>query len=109
MGKHSQAFGKLALMTAVLAIWAGAAIPDFSVSAKAPALQTWRFSNHHFNLQSGAAPISQTFKVEGVQRSALVFASSAPPPKTGAPLIVAFHGHGGNSQVSARKFLFHKA
>jgi polyhydroxybutyrate depolymerase len=109
MAKHSQAFSKLALITALLAIWAGAAIASLSVGAKATVLQPERFSNRNDDSQSAAEPISQTFKVEGVQRSALVFANSAPPPKTGAPLIFAFHGHGGTSQFSARKFLFHKA
>lgn len=108
MGKRSQAFGKFALITVVLAIWAGTAIPGFSVGAQTTTRRAARFSTRHFYPQSAAEPVSQTFKVEGGQRSALVFASSAPPPKTGAPLIFAFHGHGGTSQFSARKFLFHK-
>jgi polyhydroxybutyrate depolymerase len=49
----------------------------------------------------------QTFTVEGQTRSALVFDSSAPVPKPGAPLVFVFHGHGGNSQASARKFHIH--
>jgi polyhydroxybutyrate depolymerase len=109
MEKHSQAYGKLALLVGLLAIWAGAAIINFSISARATALQAPRLSNRHFYPGSDPEPISQTFKVEGAQRSALVFAGSALPPKTGAPLIFAFHGHGGTSQFSARKFLFHKA
>jgi polyhydroxybutyrate depolymerase len=49
----------------------------------------------------------QSFTIDGQERSALVFDSSAPVPKTGAPLIFVFHGHGGNSQAAARKFHLH--
>ncbi len=44
---------------------------------------------------------TMTWTVDGVPRTALVF---APPPTTSAvlhPLIFAFHGHGGNSQAAA--------
>jgi polyhydroxybutyrate depolymerase len=49
----------------------------------------------------------QTYTVDGQERSALVFDSSAPVPKSGAPLIFVYHGHGGNSLASARKFHIH--
>jgi polyhydroxybutyrate depolymerase len=110
MFKHLQDFGKFALLTGLLVIWAGAGMLNFSASVKATnkTLHTARFPGNHFYAGAAAEPITQTFDVAGVQRSALVYASSAPPPKAGAPLIFAFHGHGGNSQFSARKFLFHK-
>lgn len=53
---------------------------------------------------AAAEPKRQSFDIDGVQRTALVFDSSAPVPKSGAPLVFVFHGHGGNSQFSARKF-----
>jgi polyhydroxybutyrate depolymerase len=43
---------------------------------------------------------TKTWKIDGVERTALVHL----PEKTqGAPMIFAFHGHGGNSRNSARK------
>jgi polyhydroxybutyrate depolymerase len=44
--------------------------------------------------------VTKTWKIDGVERTALVHL----PEKTqGAPVIFAFHGHGGNSRNSARK------
>jgi polyhydroxybutyrate depolymerase len=46
---------------------------------------------------------TKTWKVGGVERTALVYL----PQKTeGAPVVFAFHGHGGNSRNSARKMHF---
>lgn len=50
-------------------------------------------------------PKTETFKVDGVDRQALVYA----PSKPGAhpPLVFAFHGHGGNMRYSARAYDLH--
>lgn len=50
------------------------------------------------------APRVETFTVEGTKREALVFAGEGQAPKGGRPLILAFHGHGGNMNHSARSF-----
>lgn len=50
------------------------------------------------------APMTQEFTVDGLKRTALVYAPSVASEK--APLVFAFHGHGGNSRNSARKFDF---
>ena len=49
----------------------------------------------------------QKFTVAGVERTALVYANAAAAPKSGAPLVIVFHGHGGTSQFAARKFDIH--
>jgi polyhydroxybutyrate depolymerase len=51
-----------------------------------------------------AAPVNQTFTVEGQRRTALIYRNSAPAPKTGAPLLLVFHGHGGRVEGTARRF-----
>lgn len=51
---------------------------------------------------------AQTFMVEGVERQALVFENSVKAPAAGAPLVLVFHGHGGNARAAARKFRFHE-
>lgn len=43
----------------------------------------------------------QTFTVDGVERKALVF---APRAATKAPLVLGFHGHGGNMRQASRSF-----
>lgn len=53
-----------------------------------------------------AAPETKTFKVEGVERTALIYA-----PKSKAlhpPVIFGFHGHGGNMRQAARSFKLHE-
>ncbi len=47
---------------------------------------------------------SATFTVDGVARTALVH---APKKSEGAPVVFAFHGHGGNDRNAARKFRIH--
>lgn len=52
------------------------------------------------------APTTWTFNLASLERTALVFA----PAKTkDAPLVLCFHGHGGNSRQSARSFGVHQA
>ncbi|MBX3117719.1 MAG: dienelactone hydrolase family protein [Fimbriimonadaceae bacterium] len=52
-----------------------------------------------------AAPQTQEFTVDGVKRTALIYAPTAKSKK--APLVLAFHGHGGNSRNSARTMSLH--
>jgi len=49
-------------------------------------------------------PVSKTFLVDSHPRTALVYPNSAPAPKTGAPLLLVFHGHGGRVEGTARRF-----
>jgi polyhydroxybutyrate depolymerase len=110
MAENVKAFSKFGLLICLLAIGVGATVLKFTATSKASAITRHRtlFSSNNFLLLSTAESSTQTFNVEGVERRALVFANSAPLPKTGAPLVFAFHGHGGNSQFSARKFQIHK-
>lgn len=47
------------------------------------------------------------FTIDGVERTALVYASAAAKEKA-APLVFVFHGHGGNSQNALRSFGINK-
>lgn len=49
-----------------------------------------------------AAPKTQEFTVDGVKRTAMVFEPSV--ATKAPPLVIAFHGHGGNSRNSANRF-----
>jgi polyhydroxybutyrate depolymerase len=49
----------------------------------------------------------QTWTVEGVERSAIVASPSAPAPRTGSPLVLVFHGHGGTALHAASTFAIH--
>jgi polyhydroxybutyrate depolymerase len=55
-----------------------------------------------------AEPSPATFMVDGVQREALVYLPS-PSSKAKAPVIFAFHGHGGNMRFAARGMAFQNA
>lgn len=46
----------------------------------------------------------EIYTVEGTKREALVFPGEGAAPRGGRPLILAFHGHGGNMNHSARSF-----
>lgn len=48
----------------------------------------------------------RTWDIEGVQREALVFAPSKKADK--APVVFAFHGHGGTMRNSAQRFRYHE-
>ena len=52
---------------------------------------------------------TQTWKVGGVDRTALVALPRGKSPETGAPLVLVFHGHGGRSAQAARSFGIHNA
>src|SRR5262245_18565769 len=55
--------------------------------------------------QSRAA--NQTFNIDGVERTALVYPNTKPESKTGAPLVLGFHGHGGRAEFVARRWSLH--
>ncbi len=63
-----------------------------------------------FASASFAAPPPQTeiFRVDGVRREALVYAT-ANAPAAGAPLVLVFHGHGGNVRHAASSLRVHLA
>ncbi len=50
---------------------------------------------------------TQQWRIDGVERSAVVVAPSAPVPAGGSPLVFVFHGHGGTSAHAARTFAIH--
>ncbi|MBI1785515.1 hypothetical protein HYR69_10260 [Candidatus Sumerlaeota bacterium] len=54
-------------------------------------------------------PAQIGFKIEGLRRNAIVYPNRLPAPKAGAPLLLVFHGHGGNTQRAANKFQIHEA
>lgn len=45
----------------------------------------------------------ETYNVDGVARQAIVYSGRGAAPKAGRPLLLAFHGHGGNMRYSERK------
>ena len=49
-------------------------------------------------------PQTQTFTIDGQERRALIYPNSALAPRSGAPLVFVFHGHGGTAQFAARRF-----
>jgi polyhydroxybutyrate depolymerase len=51
-------------------------------------------------------PAPTKFIVDGTQRETLIFAPSANNASAPAPVVFAFHGHGGNMHNAARKFDF---
>lgn len=105
MAKYVQVYGRFGFIVCLLVIWASTAV--LNLTATGSALKPLP-SNKNFHLLSVPQSSTQTFKVDGIERTALVFSGSVPSPKTGAPLVFAFHGHGGNSQFSARKFRIHQ-
>ncbi|MGH9937363.1 MAG: alpha/beta hydrolase family esterase [Blastocatellia bacterium] len=50
---------------------------------------------------------NQTFNIDGVERSAIVYSNTKPASKTGAPLVLGFHGHGGRAEFVARRWSLH--
>ena len=59
-----------------------------------------------FTLSAGAATVRDTrqWMIDGVAREALVYRPAAKSGTDGAPVIFAFHGHGGNMAHAARSF-----
>ncbi len=56
---------------------------------------------------SQSSAVSQTFNVDGVERTALIYPGTKPESKTGAPLLLGFHGHGGRAEFVARRWSLH--
>lgn len=56
-----------------------------------------------------AASETLNWTIDGIERSALVFAPADPPKSGGSPVVFAFHGHGGNSRHFARSASFQTA
>jgi polyhydroxybutyrate depolymerase len=50
-------------------------------------------------------PAPREWRIDDVSRQALVYAPKADAP---APVVFAFHGHGGSAERAARQFQFHK-
>jgi polyhydroxybutyrate depolymerase len=61
----------------------------------------------YLSLAITAEPTKHEWKVDDVQRQAIVYAS---PPKDGVkpPAVFVFHGHGGTMQQAARSFRMHE-
>jgi len=53
-----------------------------------------------------SSPQSVTLKIDGVERTALVFAPAIPSPRP--PVVFAFHGHMGTSRQASRSFEIQK-
>lgn len=53
-------------------------------------------------------PQRLTLDIDGVKREALVYSPSQKPTEAGAPLVLAYHGHGGTARYAANRFGFHK-
>lgn len=62
-------------------------------------------ASRQFASQSEA--INQTFNVDGVERIAIIYPNTKPASKTGAPLVLGFHGHGGRAVFVARRWSLH--
>jgi polyhydroxybutyrate depolymerase len=56
---------------------------------------------------SRSEAINQTFNIDGVERTAIIYPNTKPSPKTGAPLVLGFHGHGGRAEFVARRWSLH--
>jgi len=56
----------------------------------------------------GILPETRKWVVDGVQREALVYHPAVKASLTAAPLVFAFHGHGGNMRQASRTFAFHR-
>lgn len=52
---------------------------------------------------SASSPATMTWRIGDATRSAVVYPPSAPTPPGGAPLVLAFHGHGGRAAGAARQ------
>lgn len=86
--------------------WGLAASSNFSNHWAQSASPQKRSSNPPASA-TAAEPLRQTFMVDGQERVALVFKNRAPTPASGAPLVFAFHGHGGLMRTAANRFNLH--
>lgn len=58
------------------------------------------------NVADAATPEALSWTIDGAERSAIVFKPTTLPETVGAPLVFAFHGHGGNVHQFARRANF---
>lgn len=72
------------------------------------ALLTFVLLTFAATLSFAAKPIAMMWKVDGVQRKALVYAPAPTFAAAKAPVILAFHGHGGTMQSAATAMRFHQ-
>jgi polyhydroxybutyrate depolymerase len=56
--------------------------------------------------RSFSEPVIETFTVDGVQRTALIYPSRE--AESASPLVFVFHGHGGRAQAVARRLRIHE-
>ncbi|MEW6126360.1 MAG: esterase [Acidobacteriota bacterium] len=57
---------------------------------------------HAFRFNEGGQ--NKTFTVDGVERTAIIYANTEAAPKAGVPVVFFFHGHGGNSRNIDRRY-----
>src|ERR1044072_3289173 len=81
---------KLALLTTFLVILSWGFAGHLKSTARA-----WRLETKAIN---------KTFTVDGIERTAMVYANSTEAAKTGAPIVFFFHGHGGTAQFIDRRY-----
>jgi polyhydroxybutyrate depolymerase len=53
---------------------------------------------------SRSEAINQSFDIDGVERTAIIYHNTKPAPEKGAPLVLGFHGHGGRAEFVARRW-----
>lgn len=56
---------------------------------------------------AAATPVPMTLRVDSIERSAVVYPAVGEIPDAGHPLVLMFHGHGGNAGRQARKHAIH--
>ncbi len=60
-------------------------------------------------LLAGVSPEFLKLNLEGVERTAVIYANPEIRHENGAPLVLAFHGHGGNAKRQAERLAIHEA
>jgi len=55
---------------------------------------------------AASQPVTLHWTIDGIEREALVYPSSRENPSGKVPLVLAFHGHGGNARGAAKGFHF---
>ena len=86
--------GSLAIVCLPLALWLSIGIHRSAAKPTASAQSQ----------ASRVEPTNQSFTIDGVRRTALIYLPSAPTPKTNMPLLLVFHGHGGRVEGTAHRF-----
>ncbi len=62
-----------------------------------------------FLLLAGISPDFLTLETGGAERTAVIYANSKAAHENGAPLVLAFHGHGGKAKRQAKRLAIHEA